>query len=377
MSEQIRILVVDDSIFMRKFISDMINSQEDMDVIDTAKDGSEAVEKVRKLRPDVITMDVEMPHKNGLEALEEIIKIDECFQVIMLSGLTARGSSITVEALAKGAFDFVQKPSGFNYMSIDKIKDELIEKIRCAMVRKKKLQQEKSGWGTLKKLIEQRTGSGKKVKDKGEIKDLYPQYDKDTSGSFKEFNKEVKIKAVTLGASTGGPKTLYDVITRFPKDMNVPVLVVQHMPTGFTKAFAERLNSNSMVSVVEAEDGEPINPGKVYIAPGGYHMLVEGERIKLDTSPPIHGVRPAVDKLFISAAETYGENLLCCIFTGMGKDGAAGAKEVKARGGIVLAQDEATSVVYGMPKAAIDTGCVDLVLPDYKIAEEIVRLTLT
>ncbi|MDN5302608.1 MAG: two-component system, chemotaxis family, protein-glutamate methylesterase/glutaminase [Thermoanaerobacteraceae bacterium] len=342
MFEKIRVLVVDDSAFMRKFISDVINSESDMKVIDTAKDGREAIEKVRESRPDVITMDVEMPHKNGLEALEEIMRINECFQVIMLSGLTAQGSSITVEALAKGAFDFVQKPSGFNYLKIDHIKDELVEKIRYAVVRKKKLQQN----------------------------------NKDINESSKMFIKDVKIEAIALGASTGGPRVLYDVITHFPKDLNVPVFVVQHMPAGFTKAFAQRLDINSPLSVMEAKDGEPINPGKVYIAPGGYHMLVEGERIKLDTSPPIHGVRPAVDKLFISAAERYEKNLLCCVFTGMGKDGAAGVKEIKARGGIVLAQDEATSIVYGMPKAAFDTGCVDMVLPDYKIAEEIVRLTL-
>lgn len=373
MFEKIRVLVVDDSAFMRKFISDVINSESDMKVIDTAKDGREAVEKVRELRPDVITLDVEMPHKNGLEALEEIMRIDECFQVIMLSGLTAQGSSITMEALAKGAFDFVQKPSGFNYLKIDHIKDELVEKIRYAVVRKKKLQQEKSGWGILKKLIKQRTEMEQKVKIKDESGGRNLQDIEDLNESSKKLIKNVIIEAIALGASTGGPRVLYDVITHFPKDLNVPVFVVQHMPAGFTKAFAQRLDINSHLSVVEAKDGELINPGRVYIAPGGYHMLVEGERIKLDTSPPIHGVRPAVDKLFISAAEKYGKNLLGCILTGMGKDGAAGAKKIKAEGGIVLAQDEATSIVYGMPKAAFDTGCVDMVLPDYKIAEEIVK----
>lgn len=340
MFEKIKVLVVDDSAFMRKFISDMINSQSDMKVIDTAKDGDLAIDKVNKLEPDVVTLDVEMPKKNGLEVLREIKKTSNA-QVIMLSGLTADGSSITIESLESGAFDFVQKPTGTSFFKIDKIKEELIEKIRYASVHGKRL---KSGKGNI---------SGERQKYK------------------KMVNK--KIEAVALGASTGGPRVLYDVITKLPKELSVPIFVVQHMPAGFTKAFAERLNNNSALTVIEAKEGERIQRGTVYIAPGGYHMLIENERIVLDTSPPVHGVRPAVDKLFISAAKIYKDKLLCCVFTGMGKDGAEGVKACKALGGFVIAQDEATSTIYGMPKAAVNTGCVDLVLPDHKISEEIMR----
>jgi len=372
MVEKIRVMVVDDSAFMRKFISDMINAQQDMEVISTAKDGTEAIDKARTLNPDVITMDVEMPHKNGMEALREIMKSDECFQVIMLSGLTAQGSSITMEALSLGAFDFVQKPSGFTYFKIGNIKHELVEKIRYAKARRKKLQDERNGWDHFKKIIRQRAGIYEDKTESGSINVRRDSREiKGITGGLKPLKK---IEAAVLGASTGGPKVLYDVITSLPGDINVPVFVVQHMPAGFTRAFAERLDLSSSLTVVEAADGDPILPGKVYIAPGGYHMMVDGERIGLDTSAPVHGVRPAVDKLLTSAAQTYNEALVCCIFTGMGKDGAAGVKQVKAKGGIVLAQDEATSVVYGMPKAAYDTGCVDMVLPDIKIAGAITRL---
>ncbi|NLZ52586.1 MAG: chemotaxis protein CheB [Thermoanaerobacteraceae bacterium] len=186
-----------------------------------------------------------------------------------------------------------------------------------------------------------------------------------------------KIEAIALGASTGGPKVLYDVITTLPQDMNVPIFVVQHMPPGFTKAFAERLDKQSNLKVVEAIHEENIRPGVVYIAPGGFHMIITQNKILLDTSSPIHGVRPSVDKLFISAAKIYKEKTLACVFTGMGRDGAEGVRAIKANGGFTIAQDEATSVIYGMPKAAYETGCIDVVLPDYEISEEIVRLIKT
>lgn len=341
MSDKIKVIVVDDSAFMRIFISNMINSQLDMEVIDTAQDGTVAIEKIKKLQPDVVTLDIEMPNKNGLEVLKQIDKNKT--QVIMLSGLTAKGSIITIEALRLGAFDFVQKPSGSNF-EIAKIQKELIEKIRYAKARKSKSNK------VLKKVYSTRSAH---------------RWAKKSSG---------KIKAVVIGASTGGPRILYDIITKFPEDLDVPVFVVQHMPAGFTKAFAKRLNSNSQLKVVEAKDGEKLKSGKVYIAPGGYHMTIDQDQIHLDTTPAIHGVRPAADKLFISAADVFAKGLLGCVLTGMGKDGAEGVKAIDKKGGLVIAQDEETSVIYGMPKAAYDTGCVDLVLPGNKIAEAVIKL---
>lgn len=242
-----------------------------------------------------------------------------------------------------GAFDFNQKPFGNSIFKINRVKKELLDKIRHAWM----LKNRKNNIDIIKTSMKE-----------GEIQD----------------KAKGKIEAVALGASTGGPRILYDVITNFPPDLQVPIFVVQHMPAGFTKAFAKRLDNNSNLKVVEAIDKEPIKPGMVYIAPGGYHMLVDSQKIKLDTSPPIHGVKPAVDKLLKSAAQYYKNRFLCCIFTGMGKDGAEGVKVVKENGGFVIVQDESTSAIYGMPKAACKTGCVDMVLPDYKISGEIIKL---
>lgn len=342
MFQKIRVLVVDDSAFMRKVISDMINSQPDMEVINTARDGEDAIQKITSLKPDVITLDVEMPKKNGLEVLRAV-KNDVSCGAIMLSSLTSRGSSITMEALHFGAFDFIQKPSGSISLDIGKVKDELLDKIRYAK------------------------SSCKKTKASTDIK---------IEGIKTRITRQSvgKIEALLLGASTGGPRVLYDVITKLPGNLNLPVFVVQHMPSGFTKAFAERINKNSELTVVEAKDGDIILPNTVYIAPGGYHMMIDGKKIKLDLSPSMHGVRPAVDKLFVSAVETYRGNLIACIFTGMGRDGAEGIRAVKSKGGYTIAQDEATSIVYGMPKAAYETGYVDAVMPDYKIVDEIIRV---
>lgn len=345
MNEKIRVLVVDDSAFMRKMISDMLSSQSDIEVIDTARDGEAAILKTAALKPDVITLDVEMPKKNGLEALKEIKKISTA-QVIMLSSLTSEGSSITIEALHFGAFDFIQKPSGAISLDIDKVKDDLIEKVRYSKTYKIKLQNTKTQYTTkTEKII--KTSEYKITTD--------------------------KIEAVVIGASTGGPRVLYDLITKLPYDLNIPVFVVQHMPAGFTKAFAERINKNTQLTVIEATDGDLIQPNKVYIAPGGYHMYVNRNNIKLDLAPTIHGVRPAVDKLFFSAANSYNGRLLACILTGMGKDGAEGIKVIKNLGGYTIAQDEESSTVYGMPKAAFETGCIDIVLPESKIPQEITR----
>lgn len=345
MIEKIRVLVVDDSAFMRRYISDIINKEPDMVVIDWAGDGDTAIKKIILLNPDVITLDVEMPVKNGLEVLKEIKDITNA-KIIMLSGLTTEGSATTVEALSIGAFDFVEKPSGASLNRISAMKRDLLTKIRHAYYAK------------VKKAVK------KPVRK-----------EQDTIKTPKKATGQ--IEAVVLGASTGGPKVLYDVITKFPRDIGVPIFVVQHMPSGFTKAFADRLDKQANLKVVEGRHEEDIRPGVVYIAPGGYHMIVGQGKILLDTSPPVHGVRPAVDKLFISAAKIYKEKTLGCIFTGMGRDGAEGVKAIKAKGGFTIAQDEATSVIYGMPKAAFETGCVDMVLPDYEIAQEIVRLIKT
>ena len=351
MFRNIKVLVVDDSAFMRKAISDMINSQKDMEVIGIARNGLEAINKALDLNPDIITLDVEMPKMNGLEALKEIKKRTKC-EVIMLSSLTIEGSGITMDCLKEGAFDFIQKPSGSISLDINILVNELCEKIRYAYSHSKKIKDNIK----INKSNVYNLGNGNNI-------------------SQKPRKVDVSVKAIVIGASTGGPKILFDILTSIPNGIDIPIFVVQHMPKGFTKAFADRINKSSELNVVEAKDKEKIQKNTIYIAPGGYHMTIKSkDEIALDMSPAIHGVRPAVDKLFKSASYIYKDSLLGCICTGMGKDGAEGIKAIKGIGGYNIAQDEETSVVYGMPRAAYETGCVDIVLPYYKIADEIVRV---
>jgi two-component system chemotaxis response regulator CheB len=336
---------------MRKIISDMINSEDELTVLDTAKNGEDLLSKLEKMQPDVITLDVEMPKMDGIQTLKEIKNKSINIPIIMLSSISQRGTQLTMECLELGAFDFIPKPSGTISLDISKVKEDLVEKIKLANQRNSR-------------------GRVKRVEEPPKIAFVTQNKLTDT---LKRTN--TKIEAVVIGASTGGPKALYSVITAFPEKLGVPVLVVQHMPAGFTKAFAERLNSNSDIKVVEAVDGQVIEADVVYIAPGGYHMEVGlDKKIHLNSEPSIWGVRPAVDKLFISAAKVYGGRLLSAVLTGMGKDGAQGTVEVKRTGGVTFSEDASTCTIYGMPKAAFETGMVDEVLPLNDIAINIQKL---
>jgi len=350
---KIKVIVVDDSALMRKIISDMINEQEEMEVVDVAKNGQELLAKIVRNTPDVITLDIEMPKMNGIETLKELKKININIPVIMLSSVSKTGAESTMESLDLGAFDFVAKPSGAISIDIDTVKEELVEKIKLAFMKN----EDKLIKKPLKKIIASKVVSRTTNRVSGTL--------------------ACDIEAVVIGASTGGPKALYEVITALPSDLGVPVLVVQHMPVGFTKAFAARLNLNSKLRVTEAVDGELIEKNVVYIAPGGYHMQVgKGKRIELNTQPTIWGVRPAVDKLFISATNFYGARLLSVILTGMGRDGAKGTMVIKESGGITMAEHESTCIIYGMPKAAFETGKVDEIVPLGNVAHEIVKLVM-
>lgn len=342
---KIRVLVVDDSAFMRKIISDMLAGDKDIEVVDTARDGAWALEKLRNLDVDVVTMDVEMPRMNGLEALQ---KINELYKkpVLMLSSLTREGADITIKALELGAFDFVLKPSlgaGFN---IDELKEELISKIKLCCYTRKKLN----------------------ISSKDEIAITADK----RSYSFRGAD----IKGVCIAASTGGPRALAQVLSMFPGSFRLPVLIVQHMPAGFTKAFANRLDGSCALKVKEAEDGDSIDRGKVYIAPGGYHMVVNNSRhISLNQEPPMHGVRPCADKLFMSAAENMGGKLIGVVLTGMGRDGTSGLGVIKDMGGICIAEDESTCTIFGMPRSAIEKGVTHIVAPLESIVKEVLNIT--
>jgi two-component system chemotaxis response regulator CheB len=342
----IEVLVVDDSALMRRIISDMINQEENMRVAGTAKDGEELLEKIETLKPDIITLDVEMPKLNGIEALLEMKKRRIDIPVIMLSSVSSKGPMLTMQCLEAGAFDFIPKPSGEISLDISKVKSELAEKINMAY---------------------EKSQSPRESVIRGDAGSRKPEE--------KAPAAHGRINAVVIGASTGGPRALYAVITKLPEDIGVPVFIVQHMPEGFTKAFADRLNSNSLMRVQEASHLQPVEINNVYIAPGGYHMeVMEDKKIHLNREPSIWGVRPAADRLFASAAQVYGAGLLSVVLTGMGRDGAKGTEDVKNAGGTTISEDESTCVIYGMPKAAYETGKVDFVSPVDKISDKILKL---
>lgn len=351
---KVKVLVVDDSALMRKIISDMINSEKNMEAIGIARNGQDFLKKLEDIKPNVVTLDVEMPVMNGIEALKELKRRNISIPIIVLSSVSKKSSELTMECLENGAFDFIAKPSGAISLDIDKVKNELISKINLAY--------EKCQDGCTAQ----------------EIKAISKELSKELNEENKTIPKKTftnKIAALVIGASTGGPKALHEVITNLPDGLGIPVFVVQHMPATFTKAFAERLNSKSKLTVVEAYEAQIVSNDVVYIAPGGFHMEVgRDKRIHLNKEPTIWGVRPAADKLFKSAALVYKEKLMSVVLTGMGRDGAEGTVEVKKNGGITISEDKSTSVIYGMPKAAFETGMVDMVLRLDKIASEVVKI---
>jgi two-component system chemotaxis response regulator CheB len=350
--KKIKVIVVDDSALMRKIVSDMINAESEMEVIDTAKNGEDLLTKIARQAPDVITLDIEMPKMDGIKALKELKRININVPVIMLSSISKTGTELTMECLEHGAFDFIPKPSGAISLDINKVKDELVQKIKLAFMKSE------SGTTTI---VEKNTKGNNTARVGDEV-----------AATHMRTVRTHSIEAVVIGASTGGPKALYKVITALPENIGVPVFVVQHMPMGFTKAFADRLNLNSKLKVVEAQDGDIIEKNVVYIAPGGYHMETGSDKkIHLNTEPTLWGVRPAVDKLFISATKVYGSRLLSVVLTGMGKDGANGTAVIKDNGGITMAEHESTCIIYGMPKAAFETGKVDEIVLLENVAEEI------
>lgn len=327
---------------MRKIIPQILEEDREIKVIDTARDGLEAIKKIDLLKPDVITLDVEMPGMDGLETLQKIMK-DYPTPVIMLSAYTPKGAEITLKALEYGAVDFIRKPSGEISLDIKKVQKELIEKIKIAKT---------IDLSKLRLLTKKEVSIDKSLSLKAE-----------------------KIKTlVVIAASTGGPRALYEILSRLEKkNFLVSYLIVQHMSSGFTATLASRLNLISLLNVKEAEDKEEIRPETIYIAPGNFHMEIENINdrihISLNQKPAIHGVRPAADWTMTSVAKNFQGNIVSVILTGMGKDGASGAEKIKEKGGIVIAQDKESCVIFGMPRVAIEKGVVDIVAPLNKIPD--------
>ena len=370
----IRVLIADDSAFMRKVLSDLFKSQSDFEVVGTAVNGQDAIEKVKKFQPDVLTLDVIMPVMDGLSALAVIM--EQCpLPVVMVSSTTQKGTNETIRALALGAVDFVSKAGGA-ISKIDTIKDEILAKCRLAaktharrnFAASKPLVYKPVGESATRRIeVKRRTGfiPGQKPTINRVPSTVTPVRKVAATGK----------KLVVIGTSTGGPQALQTVITRLPRNLPCGVVVVQHMPAGFTKSLAERLNSISEISVKEAEQDEIIRAGRVYIAPGDYHLRIApagGERkIVLSQEARVGNLRPTVNYMFDSAAQ-FGRDLVSVIMTGMGSDGCEGMKKIKATGGYSIAQDENSCVVYGMPKAVVDAGLADEIRPLDKIAEAIV-----
>ena len=375
----IRVLVADDSAFMRKVLSDLFKAQPDFEFLGTAVNGKDAVEKVLRLKPDLLTMDVNMPVMDGLQALEVIMK--ECpLPVVMFSSLTKEGADATIKALSLGAIDFISKTGG-SISRIDTIEPDILAKCRAAAganVRQKPAANpaavpEKPKPPVMHHIeVPQRKAlplhhetAQLSLRTKPVIK-VVPSYS--SSGGHSG-------KFVVLGTSTGGPKALQTVVAGLPRKLPCGVLIVQHMPPGFTKSLAERLNEISEISVKEAENHDIIEAGHVYIAPGNYHMVVErsgyGREILLNQDPPLGTLRPAADVLFKSAAQ-FGRDVVSVILTGMGSDGAAGMQKIKQAGGYIIAEAESTAIVYGMPRAVVELGIADEVLPLPSIASAIV-----
>nr|WP_082686266.1 chemotaxis response regulator protein-glutamate methylesterase [Bacillus coahuilensis] len=344
-----KVLIVDDSAFMRKLIRDFVSESPDLMVVGTARNGQEAIDKVKQLHPDVVTMDVEMPVMNGLEALKSLME-DHPVPVVMLSSTTTVGAENTMVAMEYGAFDFVSKPSGTISLDLYKVKDELLEKLVSAST----------------------TSVDKLVKSRNQMVPS-PKMVKDTRKSTK-YNQP-KQKLICIGTSTGGPRALQEVLTNLPEAIQAPILVVQHMPAGFTKSLANRLNSLSEISVKEAEDGELLRNGVAYIAPGGYHMMVKqlssSYCISLTNKiAPRNGHRPSVDVMFESVSELGEFEKMAVVMTGMGTDGAKGLIKLKEYGRVkAVAEAEETCIVYGMPKACVATNLVDERVPLQQISE--------
>jgi two-component system chemotaxis response regulator CheB len=349
MSAPLKVLVVDDAAIYRKIVAQTLRSMPDVEVVGAAANGRAALDKIQELRPDLITLDVEMPELDGVQLLRRLRVLDRHVGVVMLSAFTSGGAATTTEALSLGAFDFVLKPSGPDVAANHALlAAELTKKVAAFDARRRRALP-----------AESRTSS---ISTAAEV-------------DVKRSPPEV----VCLGISTGGPEALGKMLPQLPADLPVPMFVVQHMPPLFTKSLADDLDSRCRLRVSEGVDSQLVGPGEIVIAPGGRHMRIERQPphfvVRLSDDPPENSCRPAVDYLFRSAARICGARTLAVIMTGMGSDGTQGLRELKRLGAPIIAQDEATCVVFGMPAQPIAEALVDVVAPLQNVAEQITLFT--
>jgi two-component system chemotaxis response regulator CheB len=367
MSEKsLRVLVVDDTVVYRKIVSDVLTELPDVEVVGTASNGKIAMAKIATLKPDLLTLDIEMPEMNGLEVLTRIKAEDHDIGVIMLSSLTQQGSDMTVKALELGAFDFVPKPQNRTREENQKVIAVALAPILEAFARRQVMRRLLKGKPTLS----QATVDSKAA---DHSKRLVPP------PKAIARPKAMKSEIVSIGISTGGPNALAQMMAKLPADLGVPVLIVQHMPPLFTQSLATSLDSKCALAVREAVDGETLRPNTALIGPGGKQMRVvasadgQSRIVRITDDPPENSCKPSVDYLFRSIAYHYVGRATGVIMTGMGSDGTLGLKLMKRNGATIIAQDEPTCVVFGMPKEPIEAGIVDVIAPLDRIADEICR----
>ena len=346
---RIRVLVVDDAVVVRRLVADALATDPEIEVVGTAANGRIALQKIPQVNPDVVTMDVEMPELNGIETVRALRPIYPRLPVIMFSTLTERGAAATLDALSAGASDYVTKPANVGSVALaqQRVRDDLIPRIKSLAGR------------VVMPVVPPRPVT---LASRPPVRPL---------------TGESRLGIVAIGVSTGGPNALAALIPALPADLRVPVVIVQHMPPMFTRLLAERLNTQSPLQVREAAPGMIVGPGTVTIAPGDYHMVLERHGIDvcvaLNQNPPENSCRPAVDPLFRSVVALYGARTIGVILTGMGQDGLRGCEGIREAGGLVLAQDEESSVVWGMPGFVARAGLPDKIVPLSEMAAEITR----
>lgn len=357
---RIRVLVIDDSVVIRRLVTHALEQDPRLELVGTAPNGSIGLARIPQVNPDVITLDIEMPEMDGLEMLRHLRPTYPDLPVIMFSTLTERGAASTLEALRRGASDYVTKAANVGSLdrSLASLRDDLIPKIKQFFTL-----EEESKPASAPPMTAPAAAAGR---------GLSP-----APSPVKEFRPLVLPKVVAIGVSTGGPNALRTILPAFPAHFPLPILVVQHMPPLFTRLLAERLEATSKLKVREATEGAVVEPGTVLIAPGDFHMRLRRSggkiTVALDQGPPENSCRPAVDVLFRSVQEIYGAAAISAVLTGMGNDGLRGAQALKGSGACVIAQDEASSVVWGMPGAVASAGLADAIVPLDQVVPEILR----
>ncbi|HFE36902.1 MAG TPA: chemotaxis response regulator protein-glutamate methylesterase [Gammaproteobacteria bacterium] len=357
--KKVKVLIIDDSALVRQILSEILSSDPQIEVVGTASDPLVGRDKIKQLNPDVLTLDVEMPKMDGITFLSNLMRLRP-MPVVMISSLTEAGADITFEALEIGAVDFVPKPKVDVAHGIEQYSDTIIEKVKAASKARVRAKADGVAGKRPAASLERYTADAVLEKSSGK----------------RHFSTTEKI--IAIGASTGGTEAIKDVLVGLPADMP-GIVITQHIPAQFSAPFAARMNKSCAMQVCEASDGQQILPGHVYIAPGSHHLLVErsGARYvcKLSDGLPVNRHRPSVDVLFRSVAQNAGDNAIGVILTGMGNDGAAGMKEMQEVGAPTVAQDENSSVVWGMPGEAVKLGAADTILPLSKVSEKIIKLT--